>query len=186
MNRPDKLNLKDGEYFLISTHREENVDDKDSFLKLIDSFNALAEKYRKPLIVTTHPRTSNRIKEYGVEVDTLINLHKPFGYFDYVQLQKNAFCVLSDSGTIQEEASLLGFPAVQIRESSERPEAFDTGNVILSGLDKGIILQAVEIATSQFLGGKRFEVPTDYQSTNVSDKVLRLIVGLTGIIKKNW
>jgi UDP-N-acetylglucosamine 2-epimerase (non-hydrolysing) len=91
---------------------------------------------------------------------------------------------LSDSGTIQEEASLLGFPAVQIRESSERPEAFDTGNVILSGLDKDVILQSVKIVTSQFLAGKRFEIPSDYRSTNVSDKVLRLIIGLAGIIRK--
>lgn len=180
----DKIGLKKGEYLLISTHREENVDNKEAFLKLVDSFNALAGKYKNPLIVTTHPRTRNRIEEYGVKVDDLINLHKPFGYFDYVCLQKNAFCVLSDSGTIQEEASLLAFPAVQIRESSERPEAFDTGNVVLSGLDRDIILQAVEIVTSQFLAGKKFNVPLDYRSTNVSDKVLRLIVGLTGIIKK--
>lgn len=178
------LSLKKGEYFLISAHREENVDSKEVFLKLIDSFNALAEKYSKPLLVTTHPRTRNKIKEYGVEVNALINLHKPFGYFDYVYLQQNASCVLSDSGTIQEEASLLNFPAVQIRESSERPEAFDTGNVVLSGLDKDIILQAVEIVTGQFLADKKFEVPRDYQSINVSDKVLRLIVGLANIIKK--
>jgi len=178
------LKLFKNKYFVVSIHREENVESKESLSKLIDSLNAVAEKYKMPIIASTHPRTASRLRDYGFRANKMINFHKPFGYFDYVCLQNNAFCTLSDSGTIQEESSILKFPAIQLRNSSERPEAFDEGVVILSGLDKDIILQSIEIVTKQFTLGERFNIPRNYQDTNVSSKILRLIVGLTKIIKK--
>jgi len=179
-----QLKLTKNKYFVASIHREENVEKKESLNKLIDALNTVARTYKMPIIISTHPRTANRLKEYNFKVNKLINFHKPFGYLNYVKLEKNAFCVLSDSGTIQEESSILGFPAIQVRNSSERPEAFDEGTLILSGLDKDIILQAIEIITNQFSVGEKFNVPKNYQDTNVSSKVLRLIVGLTKIVKE--
>ena len=179
-----QLKLTKSKYFVASLHREENVEEKESLAILINALNTIAETYKMPIIMSTHPRTASRLKEYNFKVNKLINFHKPFGYLDYVKLEKNAFCVLSDSGTIQEESSILGFPAIQVRNSSERPEAFDEGVLILSGLDKDIILQAIEIITKQFSIGEKFNIPKNYQDTNVSSKVLRLIVGLTKIIKK--
>lgn len=180
----NELKLIKGKYFVASIHREENVDAEESLEKLINSLNAVAETYKMPIIVSTHPRTAGRLKEYGFKANKLINFHKPFGYFDYIGLQKNAFCVLSDSGTILEESSVMGFPAVQARTSSERPEGFDEGVLILSGLDKEIILQAIDITTKQVAAGEKFNVPRNYRDTNVSSKVLRLIIGLTKIIQK--
>jgi len=179
-----ELNLEKGKYFLASIHREENVESKESLTQLIDALNAIAETYKMPIIMSTHPRTAKKISEYKLKANRLINFHKPFGYLDYVKLEKNAFCVLSDSGTIQEESSILGFPAIQVRNSSERPEAFDEGVLILSGLNKDIILQAIEITTKQVAAGEKFNIPRNYQDTNVSSKVLRLIVGLAKIVQK--
>ncbi len=179
-----ELNLEKGKYFVVSIHREENVDIKESLEKLIDALSAVAETYKMPIIMSTHPRTRSRLEEYKLKAHELINFHKPLGYLDYSTLQLNAFCVLSDSGTIQEESSLMGFPAIQVRESSERPEAFDEGVLILSGLDKDITLQAIEITTKQAAAGEKFNIPRNYQDANVSSKVLRLIVGLTKIVKK--
>ncbi|NCO15426.1 MAG: UDP-N-acetylglucosamine 2-epimerase (non-hydrolyzing) [Candidatus Nealsonbacteria bacterium CG_4_10_14_3_um_filter_36_16] len=179
-----ELNLEKNKYFLASIHREENVESKELLTKLIDALNAVAETYQMPIIMSTHPRTRARLEEYRLKAHELINFHKPLGYFDYNNLQLNAFCVLSDSGTIQEESSIMGFPAIQIRESSERPEAFDEGVLILSGMDKDIILQAIDITTKQVAASEKFNVPKNYQDTNVSSKVLRLIVGLAKIVKK--
>lgn len=179
-----KLKLKKRKYFVASIHREENVDTKELFVKLIDALNAVAETYNLPIIMSTHPRTEKRLNGYKLKVNKLINLHKPLGYFDYNNLQLNAFCVLSDSGTILEESSVMGFPAIQTRVSSERPEGFDEGVLILSGLDKDIILQAIDITTKQVAAGEKFNVPRNYRDTNVSSKVLRLVVGLTKIIQK--
>jgi len=178
-----KLKLKKGKYFVASIHREENVESKGFLAKLIDSLNAVAETYNLPIIVSVHPRTEKRLNEYKLKTDKLINFHKPFDYFDYNNLQLNAFCVLSDSGTILEESSIMGFPAIQTRVSSERPEGFDEGVLILSGLDKDIILQAIDITTKQVVAGEKFNVPRNYRDTNVSSKVLRLVVGLTKIIQ---
>ncbi len=178
-----ELNLKRGKYFVASIHREENVESKESFTKLIDSLNAVAEMYKIPIIMSVHPRTAKRLEEYKLKTNKLINFHKPLGYFDYNNLQLNAFCVLSDSGTILEESSIMGFPAIQTRVSSERPEGFDEGVLILSGLDKDIILQAVDITIKQAAAGEKFNIPRNYRDTNVSGKVLRLIVGLTKIIQ---
>jgi len=180
----ENLGLSKGKYFVASIQREENVENKESLKELIGSLNAVAENYQLPIFVSTHPRTQKRLEEDRLAVHGLVNLHKPIGYFDYVNLQKNAFCVLSDSGTILEEASILQFPAIQLRTSSERPEAYDEGAAILSGLDKDIILQSIEVVTKQSAAGERFNTPKDYQGVNVSGKVLRLIVGLTKIIQK--
>lgn len=178
-----ELKLKKGKYFVASIHREENVDSKESLAKLIDSLNAVAEIYQVPIIMSTHPRTKKRIEEYNLKAHKLINFHKPLGYFDYNNLQLNAFCVLSDSGTILEESSIMRFPAIQIRVSSERPEGFDEGVLILSGLDKDVILQAIDITTKQVAAGEKFNVPRNYRDVNVSSKVLRLIIGLAKIVK---
>ncbi|PIU98617.1 UDP-N-acetylglucosamine 2-epimerase (non-hydrolyzing) [Candidatus Wolfebacteria bacterium CG03_land_8_20_14_0_80_40_12] len=178
-----ELKLSPKKYFVASIHREENVENKESLTKLIDSLNAVAEIYKMPIVVSAHPRTAKRLAEYKFKINKLINFHKPFGYFDYGNLQLNAFCVLSDSGTIHEESSIMGFSAIQVRVSSERPEAFDEGVAILSGLDKDVILQSIDITVKQIAAGKKFNVPAAYRVDNVSSKVLRLVVGLTKIIQ---
>lgn len=179
-----KLELRRGKYFIASIHREENVENETSFAKLIDSLNAVAKKYRLPIIVSTHPRTAKRLSNTRYKVNKLIQFHKPFGYLDYVFLEQNSFCVISDSGTILEEAAILGFSAIQARNSSERPEAYDEGIAILSGLEKDIILQSINVVTKQTAEGEKFNVPKSYQDTNISSKILRHIVGLTRIVQK--
>ncbi len=179
----NKLKLKKGKYFVASIHREENVEKQESFEKLIMALNAVAETYGMPIFVSTHPRTYKKISVNKIKINPLVNFQKPLGYFDYLKLQKNSFCVISDSGTIQEEASLFGFPAIQTRVSSERPEAFDKGVVILSGLDKDTILHSIEIVTKNPVIARSAWTPSDYMDTHVSDKVLRLIVGLARTVK---
>ncbi len=180
----DELKLKKDNYFLISIHREENVDNLINIKIILDALDLIAEKYGYPLVITTHPRMRKRINELGMPDNDLLILHKPFGIFDYVKLQKNAYCNLSDSGTIHEDAGIMGIPAVVVRESSERPEAFDTGNVILSGVNLSSILLSVDIARSQYGELIKFKTPADYQELNVSDKVVRLVVGLCKLIPK--
>ncbi|MAG44580.1 UDP-N-acetylglucosamine 2-epimerase (non-hydrolyzing) [bacterium] len=178
-----KLKIQKQKYFLVSLHREENVDSKKSLTILINTLNALAQQYSLPIIMSTHPRIRQRLNHYKFKTNKLINFHKPFGYFDYNNLQKNALCVLSDSGTILEESSILEFSAIQVRTNSERPEGFDQGVLILSGLNQNIILQATDITIKQAQAREKFNIPKDYQDTNVSSKVLRLILGLTKIIQ---
>ena len=179
-----KMNLLRGKYFVASIHREENVENKETLGKIIDALDLVSAKYKLPILLSTHPRTAKKLADSKFKNSKSIIFHKPFGYFDYVSLQKNSFCVLSDSGTILEESSILQFPAVQVRESSERPEAYDEGTAILSGIGKDNILRAVNIVTKQFASGERFNVPRNYQDTNVSSKVLRLVIGLTEITQK--
>lgn len=179
-----KMNLLRGKYFVASIHREENVENKETLGKIIDALDLVSAKYKLPILLSTHPRTAKKIADNKFKNSKSIIFHKPFGYFDYVSLQKNSFCVLSDSGTILEESSILQFPAIQVRESSERPEAYDEGTAILSGIGKDNILRAVNIVTKQFASGERFNVPRNYQDTNVSSKVLRLVIGLTEITQK--
>ncbi|MBN2197984.1 UDP-N-acetylglucosamine 2-epimerase (non-hydrolyzing) [Candidatus Wolfebacteria bacterium] len=179
-----ELGLEKNKYFIVSIHREENIETKGNLEKLIESLNTIAENYDLPIIISVHPRTRKRLEDYKFEINGLINFHKPFGYFDYNNLQLNSFCVLSDSGTIQEESSIMKFPAIQVRVSSERPEAFDEGVLILSGLDKDIILQSIDIITEQIKTGEKFNIPYSYRDINVSSKVLRLIIGLTKIIQQ--
>jgi len=178
------LKLRPQKYFVASMHREENVDSRESLKKLADILNAIAEQYGVPVIVTLHPRTRKRLDEAKFAFNKLVNFHKPFGVFDYVTLLKNASCVVSDSGTAPEEAALFDIPTVQVRSSSERPEAQDEGVFILAGLDKDITLQAIEIAISQKKEGRKFNIPKAYGGDkNFSSKVLRLVLGYAKIIK---
>ena len=177
------LNLKKNNYFLVSAHREENVDYKDNLVKLIESLNLIAEKYNTPIIFSTHPRTKNRLDKITDEItpNKLIHFVKPFGYFDYLNLQINATCVISDSGTITEESSILGFNAITIRNAHERPEGMDEGTLIMTGLDKNIILKSIEVLLIQ---SKRIspKVVDDYNSESVSLKVVRVILSYTNYI----
>jgi len=178
----DSLGLAERKYFLASIHREENVNSPKNFPLIIESLQKLAESYNMPVIFSTHPRTKKRIEELQLKKDERIIFSKPFGMFDYIKLQKGAFCNLSDSGTIHEDAAVLGIPALNVRESNERPEAYDTGNAIMTGVDPETILASVKIVRAQFEAGIKFENPYAGQSENCSDKVVRLIVGLNKIV----
>jgi len=172
-----KLNLKTHEYFLVSAHREENVDKVSQLGKLVDSFNAIAETYDQAVMVSTHPRTRKRIEVANFSFHPKVQLLKPFGFLDYNALQMRARVVLSDSGTISEESSILNFPALNIREAHERPEAMEEASVIMTGLGRDRILQALSIAERQPRDNNRVFLPvSDYMKPNVSEKVLRIIL----------
>jgi UDP-N-acetylglucosamine 2-epimerase (non-hydrolysing) len=182
----DKLNLKHREYFVISTHREENVDSKQNLIDLMDTLEALADKYNFPVIVSLHPRTAKKIKEIGIEVkNDLIKFLKPFGLMDYLRLQISAKCVVSDSGTITEESSLLNLPAITIRNAHERPEGMDEGTLIMSGLKRDKVIEAIEVVTSQFTESERLipEIP-DYKSKIVSKKIVRIVLSYIDYINR--
>lgn len=178
----ERLELEARKYFVVSAHREENVGSDRNFLNLVDSLNAVAEKYEMPIIVSTHPRTRKRIEELDVEFNPLVNLMKPLGFNDYVKLQKEAKAVLSDSGTISEESSILGFPALNIREAHERPEAMEEASVMMVGLQKERIMQGLAVLETQEITTLR--KVSDYSMPNVSDKVLRIILSYTDYINK--
>lgn len=179
----NKLNLKKNEYFVVSAHREENINSEKNFLNLVESLNAIAEEYNLPVIVSTHPRTRKMIEEKGIKFNSLINLLKPLGFNDYVKLQTESKAVLSDSGTISEESSILKFKALNLREAHERPEAMEEASVMMVGLKKERILQGLEILKTQKENTLR-EV-YDYSMPNVSDKVLRIILSYTDYINRN-
>ena len=172
------LGLQSKKYFLVSAHREENVDSPENLSNLLASLNALAEKYNFPVIVSTHPRTQKRINQLsGVASHQLVSFSKPFGFFDYNKLQLETFCVVSDSGTITEEGSLLNIPAITIRNAHERPEGMDVGTLIMSGLKPQNVLDAVHVVTSQYQQGIRtFPAVDDYEAVAVSKKVLRIVL----------
>lgn len=171
-----RLGLKAGEFFVISAHREENVDLPKNLHKLAAVLNGLAEKYGYPVIVSTHPRTRKRIEEQGVSFNPLVQLLKPLGFHDYNKLQKSAKAVLSDSGTISEESSIMNFPALNIREAHERPEAFEEASVMMVGLEVERVFQALQVLDTQPTGTERLLRPVyDYSMPNVSDKVVRII-----------
>ena len=177
-----ELKLNKGEYFLVSAHREENISSDKNFLDLVDTLNTIADIYKLPIIVSTHPRTRNKINELNIEFNSFIQLMKPLGFNDYVKLQKDAKAVLSDSGTISEESSILGFPALNIREAHERPEAMEEASVMMVGLEKTRILQGLEVLVTQ--DEKTLRKVSDYSMPNVSEKVLRIILSYTDYVNK--
>lgn len=178
-----RLNLQAQGYFLLSAHREENVDSPENLQDLLDTLQALVKQYDMPVIVSTHPRTRQRLEKLGVDdLDAKIHFLKPFGFFDYVKLQMSAFCVLSDSGTITEEASLLNLPAITIRNAHERPEGMDEGVLIMSGLKTEHVLDAVRVVTQQHCSERAFQIVPDYQAGQVSKKVLRTVLSYVDFV----
>lgn len=178
----ERLGLEEDKYFVVSAHREENISSNQNFMDLVDSLNTIAEKYQLPVIVSTHPRTRNMIKAKGIEFNSLVKTMKPLGFNDYVKLQKYAKAVLSDSGTISEESSILGFKALNIRQAHERPEAMEEASVMMVGLKKETILQCLEVLETQEIGTLR--LVADYSMPNVSDKVLRIVLSYTPYVKR--
>jgi len=182
----DREGLQPKNYIVMSIHREENVDSPSNFTDLLASIDALASKYAMPIIVSTHPRTRKKLEEIGYQSNNpLISFCKPYGFHDYNKLQMNSFCVISDSGTIAEEASILNLPAVTIRQAHERPEGMDETTVIMSGLSKARVIESVEIATSHHAEATRAIKPVkDYEADNVSKKVLRIIVSYIDYVNR--
>jgi UDP-N-acetylglucosamine 2-epimerase (non-hydrolysing) len=182
----DTLNLKPKDYFVVSTHREENVDSKQNFDDFLDALNALATKYKKRVIVSTHPRTRKKLEQLdNTQFDPLIEFMKPLGFFDYIALQQNSYCAISDSGTITEESSILGFPAITIRQAHERPEGMDEGTLIMSGLKKDDMILAIDIVTSQVEEkSDTIKIVDDYDCDNVSKKVVRIIISYIDYINR--
>jgi len=180
----EELDLETGKYILLSAHREENIDIERSFIELMNSVNKMAEHYGMPVIYSTHPRSRKFIEQRQFRFHPLVRCLEPFGFFDYVQLQRNAFCVVSDSGTLPEEASYFKFPAVSIRTSTERPEAIDKGNFIIGSISEDSVVQAVELAVSMGRSGDLgLDVP-DYADQNVSAKVVKIIQSYTSIVNR--
>ena len=178
----ESLGLKKNSYILVSAHREENIDDERNFVSLMEALNTVAETYRLPVVYSTHPRSQNMLKKHGFEFHPLVQSLKPFGFFDYNKLQMNAFCVLSDSGTVPEEAAILGFPAISIRTSTERPEALDKGCIILGGVRGHDVIQSVELCRAMWEANDIGTTVPDYEDRNVSSKVVKIIQSYVKIV----
>lgn len=178
----ERLGLEEDKYFVVSAHREENINSETNFTDLIDTLNTISEKYEIPVIVSTHPRTRNMIEVMGVEFNPLVKIMKPLGFNDYVRLQKDSKAVLSDSGTISEESSILGFKALNIRQAHERPEAMEEASVMMVGLKKERILQGLAVLETQ--EKDTLKSVKDYSKPNVSDKVLRIILSYTDYVNR--
>ncbi len=180
----ESLGLEKGKFFTASIHREENVDINGGLDLMVQSYNALVEKYGFPVIVSTHPRTMKRLESLNLleKANKGIVWHKPFGLIDYIALQMNSFCVVSDSGTIHEDSSILGFPAIAIRKSTEKAESIDAGHTVISGLAPVDVLRNVAIATEDPFNATVSPMPLEYQPLNVSSKVVRIVVGMAGIV----
>lgn len=178
----ERLGLEEGKYFVVSAHREENISSEQNFMDLVDSLNTIAEKYQIPVIISTHPRTRKMIETKAIEFNPLVKIIKPLGFNDYIKLQKHAQTVLSDSGTISEESSILQFRALNIRQAHERPEAMEEASVMMIGLKKERILQGIEVLRTQEKDTLRFV--EDYSIPNVSDKVVRIILSYTDYVNR--
>ena len=182
----NKLNIEKYNFFLVSAHREENIESNENFSKLADLLNQLASKYNLPILVSTHPRTRKKINTTDFDFDKLINFINPLGFLDYNNLQLNAKAVLSDSGTITEESSILNFPALNIRESNERPEGFEESAVMMVGLNTERVFNALEILENQSRGNDRtLQMVSDYAVTNVSEKIVRIVVSYIDYVNQN-
>ena len=178
----ERLGLESRGYILLSAHREENIDLEDNFMSLMNSINHIAEKYGMPVIYSTHPRSRKFIEQRGFKFHPLVTNMQPFGFLDYNKLQMNAYCVLSDSGTLSEESAMLNFPGVLIRTSTERPEVLDKGTIVIGGIREEDVERAVELAVSMYENGEEVSMPSDYSDTNVSVKVVKLIQSYTRIV----
>ena len=184
-NVVQRLGLTNGEFFVVSVHREENVESEVNFGKVVQLLNALAEHFELPVMVSTHPRTQRRIEATGAQFNPQVRLLKPLGFLDYVKLELEARATLSDSGTISEESSILNFPALNLREAHERPEGMEEAAVMMVGLDSNRVLQALAVLADQPRGAERMlRVVADYGVPNVSDKVLRIIISYTDYVKR--
>jgi UDP-N-acetylglucosamine 2-epimerase (non-hydrolysing) len=180
-----RLQLERGRYFVVSMHRAENVDDKARLLRLLDTLNRLSSSYEWPVIVSTHPRTRQRLESLDFECHANVRFLAPFGYFDYLRLQSDSYCTLSDSGTISEESAILGFPAVTVRTAMERPEAMDSGHMVLTGLDPDTILRAIQFVTANSSMDRQQPIAAEYEIRNTSTRVVKLILG-TAKLSHAW
>jgi len=180
----EELQLTAGRYFTASIHREENVDRKDGLATLVKSFNALCEKYQMPIVVSTHPRTRRRLDELGLLAasNRLINWHEPFGLIDFIALQTKSFCVVSDSGTIHEDSSILDFPAIAIRRATEKAESIDAGHCVITGLEPESVLRSVDLVTTDRVDQRRSPMPDAYAPLDVSGKVARIVLGMSKLV----
>lgn len=182
----EREGLKKGEYFIVSAHREENIDSPQNFSNLLDTLSAIVQKYKKKVIVSTHPRTKKKLESIGfVNNNPLIEFMKPFGFLEYVKMEQNAFCVISDSGTITEESSILHFPAIMIRQAHERPEGMDEASVVMSGLRSYRVIESIDLVTSQYADDNNsIHSIKDYAPDNVSKKVVRIILSYTDYVNR--
>lgn len=181
----DRFSLTKNDYFVVSAHREENIDDYTNFSNLIETLNEVVDRYNKPIIFSTHPRTRKKLEELDIHANDKVIFTKPLGFFDYLKLQENAFCVLSDSGTITEESSILKFPAITIRNAIERPEGMDEGTLIMSGLSKERVIQSIDVVTEQRNNPlHNIEIVKDYEGKNVSQKIVRVILSYTDYVNR--
>lgn len=181
-----ELALEEKRYFVVSIHREENVDNKENLNNILSILNSICRHWDLPLIVSTHPRTADRLEKMGgSQTDERIRFLKPFGFFDYIQLQRMAKCTISDSGTISEESSILSFPAITLRRSMERPEAIDSGTIILTGFDRETVLSSINLVIREHEDGSYRHIPDEYRVENTSMRVLKLIMG-TARLSNSW
>ncbi|KWX89395.1 UDP-N-acetylglucosamine 2-epimerase [Paenibacillus riograndensis] len=180
----ERLNLEPENYIIVSAHREENIDNEQNFMSLMTAINKIAERYQMPVIYSTHPRSMKFIEQRNFKFHPLVQNLKPFGFLDYNKLQKNSYCVLSDSGTLSEESAMLGFTGVLLRTSTERPEVLDKGTIVVGGINEKTILQGIELSYEMSISKVKTKVATDYIDDNVSVKVVKIIQSYVGIIDK--